>query len=301
MRRLVQRDERGFTLVEAALTCLVMAIAMAAAFPTVPLFFSESNVVQNTYSSVDQLVLTSEVATRYIHEAVAPGPAVNPFASAGANAATFYANTGNANGPDKVVIQVTSTATARTFSLDLYPPTANSCPGISSGSACAYTTSTQSLLLINYLTNGTATNPVFTYTLQGGSTCAGPPPGSGGTTLRTALASGNTYTSLAVNALTNPVSSGDTIVVGTGASAQSATASGNAAVGATSIPVSSFRPTTNFASGTSVFDNVCSAAQDGEIEAVSMSLLATKNPGGQPTGYQTMAYLFSPAYNAAVG
>jgi hypothetical protein len=301
MRRRARCDENGFTLVEAALTCLVMAIAMAAAFPTVPLFFGESTVVQNTYSSVDQLVLASEVVTRYIHEAVAPGPSVSPFASAAANGTTFYANTGNVNGPDKVVIQVTATPTTRTLSLELYAPVANSCPGISSGSACAYTTSTQSFLLINYLTNGTVNNPVFTYTLQGGSTCAGPPPGTGGTTLTSALAAGRSYTSLAVRALSNPVSAGDTIVVGTGASAQSAVASGTAAAGATSIPVSSFTPTTNFGSGTSVFDNVCSAVQDSEVEAVSMSLLATKFPGGQPTGYQTMAYLFAPAYNAAVG
>jgi hypothetical protein len=34
---------------------------------------------------------------------------------------------------------------------------------------------------------------------------------------------------------------------------------------------------------------------------VSLNLQATKNPAGQPTGYQSLAYLLSPTYNASVG
>ena len=56
------------------------------------------------------------------------------------------------------------------------------CTG-SAGTACTYGASTQSFLLINYLTNGTGGSPVFTYTLQGGEVCAGPPPGSATTTV----------------------------------------------------------------------------------------------------------------------
>ena len=68
------------------------------------------------------------------------------------------------------------------------------------GTACTYTGSTQSYLLINNLTNGTGGSPVFTYTLQGGEVCAGPPPGSATTTLKAAASTG--ATTLSVNTLT---------------------------------------------------------------------------------------------------
>jgi hypothetical protein len=283
-------------LVETSLTCLLIAIVLAAVFPTVPLFFGQSTIVQNTYAAIDQLVLASEVVTRYVHEAVAPAPNATPFSTAGANATTFYANTGNANGPEKVVAQVTNGAGgSRSFQLSLVPATASSCP------PCTYGSATQSFVLINYLTNGTGGSPIFTYTLQGGGTCAGPPPGSGGTKLTAPLAQGTAYTTLTVQALTTSVSSGDGVVIGTGPTTQTVTASSGAAVGATSIPVTSFVANAAYATNTPVFDNVCTSAQVAQITAVSINLQATKTPGGQPTGYQTLAYLFSPAYNAAVG
>lgn len=298
--------EDGYTLVETALTVLVMATVLATAFPVASVFFRVSNEVTNTYSAVDQLVLASEVATRFIHEAVdaSPQAPASPFVSASANAVTFYANTGNANGPEKIVVTVTSGASGRAFLADIYSPVAGSCPfSVTSMATCTYTTKTRSILLINYLTNGTGGTPVFTYTLQGGGTCAGPPPGSGGTTLSSAgaLTSGNTYTILKVNALTNAVASGDTITIGSGATTQDVVASGSASAGATTIPVTSFVANASYASGASVYDNVCSATQLNQIAAVSLSLQATKQPGGQPTGYQTTAYLLSPSYSSAVG
>ncbi|MGA2522253.1 MAG: prepilin-type N-terminal cleavage/methylation domain-containing protein [Acidimicrobiales bacterium] len=299
-------DEAGFTLVETALTVLIVAIVLAAAFPVVPVFFRESTAVQNTYTAVDQLVLASEVATRFIHEAVDPSPTSTtfPFLSASANAATFYTNDGNANGPEKVVVSVSNgVGGTRTFTADIYVPTAGTCPfAANPTSTCVYTSATRSILLINYLTNGTGGSPVFTYTLQGGGSCGGPPPGTGGTTLKSALSTGGPVTTLSVNSLTTAVAGSDTLVIGTGSTAQTVTAgSAGASVGATSIPVNSFTPTSNFAAGTSVYDQSCSATQVSEISAVSLSLQATKSPGGQPTGYQTMAYLFSPNYSSAVG
>ena len=300
------RGDGGYTLVETALTVLVMAIVLAAAFPVVSVFFRVSSGVQNTYAAVDQLVLASEVATRFIHEAVDASPQVpaTPFVSASANAVTFYANTNNVNGPEKIVVTVTSGASGRALLADIYSPVAGSCPfSVASGATCTYTTSTRSILLINYLTNGTGGSPVFTYTLQGGGTCAGPPPGSGGTTLSAAgaLTAGTTYTSLKVVALSSAVASGDTITVGSGATTQDVVASGAASVGATTIPVTSFKANATYPTGASVYDNVCSAAQLNQITAVALSLQATKNPGGQPTGYQTLAYLLSPSYSPAVG
>jgi hypothetical protein len=287
------------------MTVLVMAIVLAAAFPVVPVFFRESTDVQNTYSAVDQLVLASEVATRFIHEAVdpAPGAPATPFASASANAVTFYANNGNAAGPEKIVVTVTSGASGRAFLADIYAPTAGTCPfSVASAATCTYGTKTRSILLINYLTNGTGGSPVFVYTLQGGGTCGGPPPGSGGTTLRSVLTSGTTYTSLPVNALPKAMATGDTVTIGSGSTTQDVVvAAPGAAVNATTVPVASFRANATYASGVSVYDNVCSATQLTNIVAVAISLQATKNPSGQPTGYQSLAYLFSPNYSATVG
>jgi type II secretory pathway pseudopilin PulG len=371
--------QEGYTLVETLITVLVVSIVMIAAFPVLPVFFRESNIVQNTYQSVDQLVLASEVATRYIHEAVAPSAAANPVLSANANSTTFYANTGNAKGPQQVVMQVVTSGTARTFQVNLYTAGAGSCPGINpNGPGCTYAGSTQSYLLINYLTNGTGGSPVFTYTLQGGEVCAGPPPGSPTTTLSSAATIGNTTlhvaalttpvtqgdtiflgsgpsaqivtaaagaakgsTSIAVTALTSAaalnssvydtavttvpntlpttlssaaslhattlsvaalqsaVAVGDTIVVGTGASAQTVSATVVANVGATSITVTSLPSAA--ASNSEVYDSTCSPTQVSQIEAVALSMQATKNPGGQPTGYQSLAYFLSPAYSTSVG
>jgi hypothetical protein len=294
--------EHGFTLVETALTCLILAIVLAAAFPTVSLVFRVSTQVQNTYNAVDQLALASEVVTRYVHEAVANAPGGSPFVSATADTATFYTNAGNANGPVRATVQVTTAGTIRSFKIILTPPVAGSCPTPASpNNTCTYGTNPDGLVLINYLTNGTGGNPVFTYTLQGGSTCGGPPPGSGGNTLSGALTSGLLYTSIPVHALTTAVASGDPVVIGTGATTQTVTASAAAAVGATSIPVTSFTANANYAVNASVFDDACSSAQVGQISAVAINLQATKTPGGQPTGYQALAYLFSPAYNVAVG
>jgi prepilin-type N-terminal cleavage/methylation domain-containing protein len=374
------RDE-GYTLVETLITILVVSIVLAAAFPVLPVFFRENNIVQNTYQSVDQLVLASEVSTRYIHEAVSPSPTANPIQTANANSTTFYANTGNANGPQEVVTQVATVGSTRTFQVNLYTPTANSCPGINpSGTACTYAGSTQSYLLINNLTNGTGGSPVFTYTLQGGEVCAGPPPGSSTTTLKAAAVAG--ATTLSVNTLTSAIGQGDTIYVGSGGAAQTVTATVAAASGASSITVSALPsaatngssvydsalttvpntlPTTLKSSASSgattlsvaslpsavtsgdtivvgtgtsavtttatanvavsatttsipvtalpsaqaanleVYDSSCSATQVSEIEAIALSLQTTKNPGGQPTGYQSLAYFLSPQYSSSVG
>ncbi|HXX91751.1 MAG TPA: hypothetical protein VEI83_16150 [Acidimicrobiales bacterium] len=296
------RSEAGYTLVESALTCAVLGVLMAASVPAVSVAFRVDTDVQNTYNSLDQLALASEVVTRYFHEAVANAPGGSPFVAASANSATFYTNMGNSNGPEQITAQVTTSGSIRSFKLVLTPAVAGTCPSAAHPTyVCSYGASPDGLVLVNYLTNGTGGSPVFTYTLQGGATCAGPPPGSGGTTLAGALSSGSVYTSLSVHALTTPVSSGDTLVIGSGATTQTVTASGAAAVGATSIPVTSFTANAAYPINTSVLDQVCTASQVSQIAAVGMNLQATKSPGGQPTGYQSVAYLFSPAYNQSVG
>ncbi|HLI73178.1 MAG TPA: hypothetical protein VKU86_04810 [Acidimicrobiales bacterium] len=289
-----RRDDAGLTLVETAVTCAVIAVVLAAAVPTVSVFFRESTTVQNTYAAVDQLVLASEVISRYVHEAIAPSPGGAPFASATGNAATFYANTGSATGPQEVVAQVVTVGSQRSFKLDLVNAGSGSCP------PCTYTGAPRSFVLINYLTNGTAANPLFSYTIQGGGTCPAFPTGSGATTLSAVLTNGHNYSSLSVAPLPSAVATGDTLIIGSGATTQTVTASAGAAQNATSIPVTSFTANSTYGSGTAVQDQ-CVAGLVGQITAVSMALQATKQPGGQPTGYQSLAYLYSPNYNATVG
>jgi len=142
-----------------------------------------------------------------------------------------------------------------------------------------------------------ATEPINTSVYDGATTTV---PNTTPTTLKTTASSG--ATSLSVPSLTSAITSGDTIVVGTGTSAQTVTATSgvSATVGSTTIPISPALTTTAPAN-TEVYDSSCSTTQVSEIEAVALNLQATKNPGGQPTGYQSLAYFLSPNYSASVG
>jgi hypothetical protein len=65
--------------------------------------------------------------------------------------------------------------------------------------------------------------------------------------------------------------------------------------------VTSATANANYAAGSAVYDSSCSNTQLASVTAVSLNLQATKTPGGQPTGYQSLAYLLSPTYNSTVG
>ena len=286
------RLQEGFTLIETLLTVLIMAIVLAVAFPTVPLFFGEQTSIQNTFSAVDQLVIASETITRFVHEGVdawAATPA-SPFVSASANAVTFTSNTGNALGPQEVVIQVTNGVSGtRTFGMSLIPASVVSGKStcFSPTSNCAYSAShADDTVLINYLTNGTGGSPVFTYYLQGGEVCGGPPPGAPTTTTKTsALTSGHTYTSLTVNALTSAVAKGDTIFIGSGPNAQTVTASAAAAVNATTISVSSFVASQAWPVGTSVYDSALTTVPG----TVPTTLTTAVTAGAGPASLKVVA------------
>lgn len=70
--------------------------------------------------------------------------------------------------------------------------------------------------------------------------------------LSAALSSGTAYTALSVNALTQPVPNGAALMIGSGSTTQTVTASAAAAVGDTTIPVESFTANANYAVGTPV-------------------------------------------------
>lgn len=156
------------------MTLAVMAVILVTVMPIVRTFYDESLAVQRTYNGADQTLLTSEIMTRYIREVVEPAPQSGlgvptpPFAAASGCSATFYADTGNANGPQMVVAQATPcTGTHQSFLMTITAPDANSCPiNGSSGTACTYTSSPpRHVVSIPNLINNTT--PVFTYTLQG--------------------------------------------------------------------------------------------------------------------------------------
>jgi len=73
-------------------------------------------------------------------------------------------------------------------------------------------------------------------------------------TLTNDLTSGSPYTSLAVTALAKAVTSGDKLLIGQGTSTQVVTASGTAALNATSISVTPFNANANYATGVMVTD-----------------------------------------------
>lgn len=73
-----------------------------------------------------------------------------------------------------------------------------------------------------------------------------------GAQLSAALASGTAYTSLSVDALALPISSGDSLVIGSGSTTQTVTAIADAAVGATTISVDSFTANADYAEATPI-------------------------------------------------
>jgi len=108
------------------------------------------------------------------------------------------------------------------------------------------------------------------------------------------LASGTPITSLPVAPLTTAVASGNTIKVGSGTSAVTFTANGNAASGATSIPVASQTLGTSVPAGTSTVDQNWPSncgANTGWIGSASVTgvIFASTTPGSVPYTYKVAA------------
>ncbi|HZU80629.1 MAG TPA: hypothetical protein VE991_11990 [Acidimicrobiales bacterium] len=163
-------DESGVSLMEMLVICGLMAIAMAVSVPAVMAFYGESSDVQQTYSVVDQVIPATETIPRYLREAVQPSATAAPFSAANGTSATFYADTGSSTGPELMTAQLTGSGSSAKFTLTAIAADANSCPMTgSTGSSCTYLHGeTHILITIQHVTNGAT--PVFTYTLQGGTT-----------------------------------------------------------------------------------------------------------------------------------
>ena len=144
------------------------------------MFFRESNIVQNTYGSVDQLVLASEVATRYVHEAVDDvARRGQPRPDGQRQRRHLLRQHGQRQVPrSRWSCRWPTAARARTFECQpVHGDRGQLSRDQRTGTGCTYGGSTQSFLLINYLTNGTGGSPVFTYTLQGGEVVRRAPTG----------------------------------------------------------------------------------------------------------------------------
>jgi prepilin-type N-terminal cleavage/methylation domain-containing protein len=168
------RGEEGFTLIEMALTVTIMAVVFAMTTPVVMMYFDLNGDVQTTYTAVNQVILASEEITQYMHEAVAPCPSGStatgcstvPFGASTQSSLTFYVNTNNANGPSEVVIAISGS----TMTVNIYAPTASTCPfNGSTTTACTYTGSPHLLTTVTGLSNLIP----FTYLPTTGSTCDG--------------------------------------------------------------------------------------------------------------------------------
>lgn len=169
--------EAGFTLVEILITVAILSVVLAITTPVVTAFYDVNGDVQQSFTATNQLVLASESLTQYLHEAVAPCPtgssecSTTAFSSTTAPSATsltFYADTGNANGPVEVVM----TTARATMTATVYNPTAGSCPFNGSlTTGCSYPTASHLLVSVPDLTNASASYPnsIFSYDVGTGS------------------------------------------------------------------------------------------------------------------------------------
>lgn len=169
-------SESGFTLVEILITIAILGVVLAITTPVVTAFYDVNGTVQESFNATNQLVLASESLTQYLHEAVAPCPtgsskcSTTAFSSTTAPSATsltFYADTGNPNGP----VEVTITTAGSTMTATVYSPAAGTCPFNGSlTTGCSYLNPSHLLVTVPDLTNvSSSTSPMFSYDVSAGS------------------------------------------------------------------------------------------------------------------------------------
>jgi type II secretory pathway pseudopilin PulG len=169
-RRLRDRTEDGFSLVDILLACSLMTVVLVITTPVVTAFYDVNQNEQQTYTNENSIILASEKLTQYIHEAVPPCPTpgqsgcpTSAFTTTTGTSLTFYANTNSSIGPSKVVVTISGSA----LSAVLYKAT-GSCPfNGSTSTTCAFSSSSQNIAVIPNLSN---TSP-FYYVTSSTGTC----------------------------------------------------------------------------------------------------------------------------------
>jgi hypothetical protein len=178
-----RRGDDGLTLVELLVAFTTLLVLFAVVTPALTTYLGAGNQVISTYTDTDQLAPNLMILARLIRSEVEPAPVSGtgvptpPFVPANISTvgATFYANIGNANGPGKIVM-ASSTPTkcsgcryyTSDFTLTEYPPNAGTCPGVSAGTACTWSTAGDQLINLANVVNGQtnlpqASTPIFTY------------------------------------------------------------------------------------------------------------------------------------------
>lgn len=161
MRRRLDRCRRrggdsGYTLVEMAIAMALTGTLLAISLIVFSTFAHVESGTFSSYAELNQLTPVGTSFQRLLRTAVSPatggveGAPVPPFGKYKATGSltpatpisvtslTFFANTGNANGPVEVVASLTvtaSTAATGTFLVQEIAPTATSCPGLGSPTA----------------------------------------------------------------------------------------------------------------------------------------------------------------------
>lgn len=99
--------------------------------------------------------------------------------------------------------------------------------------------------------------------------------------LTAALTSGTQYTALSVQALPSQITSGDSILIGSGPTTQTVTASATASAGATSISVNAFNANANYAANAPVMDSTTASALTALITPIDyVTINAISSSGG---------------------
>jgi type II secretory pathway pseudopilin PulG len=158
-RKSHEGDEGGFTIVELLLSVLILSIIIGLSTSTVRMFYTQSADVQNTFAVTNQVLLASEILTEYTHDGVASCPAPtaspgdsacttangeNPFVTATATSATFFADTNDVSGTTGISgtsgpAEVSVSLTGTTFTVTEAQPTSG-CPlTVTSASSTAST------------------------------------------------------------------------------------------------------------------------------------------------------------------
>jgi len=173
-RKLSQRDDSGFTLVELALVVVTVTILFGMSVPIINTLFDASTRVNNTYKSVNQLLPVSTNLQQLMRAAVSPAP---PSSSTGLpvpafltgsvsqTSVTFYSNIGDPNGPAMITASCAPVVNALCANPSTFTVTearaVSNCPFNAATTTCTFTSSPTKLITVNGVTNSS----IFAYTL----------------------------------------------------------------------------------------------------------------------------------------